>query len=95
MKHRDLLAVSVILLAWDFNERSLLMSTPRYLAHVTTSRMSLWRVYVVGRGDRDRVLCIAWHLLGLNSMSHLVSHSWRISRSACSCSESDCLVMAR
>ena len=61
----------------------------------TASRVSPCSVYVVGRGECDLVMCITWHLLGLNCISHLISHSWRMSRSACNCSESASLDMAR
>ena len=66
MNPSDLLEVFVILFTWVFQEMSLVMSTPRYLPHVTTSRISPWRLYDVGRGecDWDLVICITWHLLG-------------------------------
>ena len=94
-KPSDLFAVLVILLIWVFQERSFAMSTPRYLALATSSRVSPCRVYFVGRGERDLVMCITWHLLGLNCISHVISHTWRMSRSACDCLESANLVMAR
>ena len=94
-KPSDLFALLVILLTWVFQDKSFAISKPRYLALATASRVSPCSVYVVGRGERDLVMCITWHLLVLNCISHLISHSWRVSRSACNCSESTNLVMAR
>ena len=94
-KPSDLFAVLVILLIWVFQDRSFAMSTPRYLALATSSRVSPCRVYFVAKGECDVVMCVTWHLLGLNCISHVISHTWRMSRSACSCSESANLVMAR
>ena len=37
-------------------------------------------------------MCITWHLLGLNCISHVIFHSWRMARSAWNCSESANLV---
>ena len=84
-KPSDLFALLVILLTWVFQDKSFAISTPRYLALATASRVSPCSVYVVGRGERDLVMCITWHLLGLNCIYHLISHSWRMSRSACNC----------
>ena len=94
-KPSDLFAVLVILLIWVFRDRSFAMATPRYLALATSSSVSPCRVYFVGRGERDLLMCITWHLLGLNCISHVISHTLRMSRSPYDCSESANLVTAR
>ena len=57
------------------------ISTPRYFAHVTDSKTwscsSLFS-QVFWSLTHD---CTTWHFKGLNSMSHLVSHTDRMSRS--------------
>ena len=68
----------VFLLAWVFQDKPYAISTPRYLALAAASMVLTCRVYVVGRGERDLVMCMTWHLLGLNSIFHLISHTWRI-----------------
>ena len=96
-KPSELFAVLVILLTRVFQDKPFAISTHIYLVLATTSRISPCSVYmyVVGRGERDLVMCITWHLLGLNCISHLLSHSWRMSWSACNRSESANLIMAR
>ena len=94
-KPSDLFAVMVIMLIWVFQDRSFAMSTPRYLALATASRVSPCRVYFVGRGERDLVMCITRPLLGLNCISHVISHSWRMSRFPCDCLEKAYSVRAR
>ena len=58
MKPSDLFALMVILLTWVFQDKSFALSTPRYLALATASRVSPCSVYVVGREERDLVMCI-------------------------------------
>ena len=53
------------------------MSTPRYLAEATTSRVWSCKGYWVGMGDLDLVIRITCHLPGLNSIFQSNSHSWR------------------
>ena len=74
-KLSDLIAVFVFLLTWVFQDKPYAISTPRYLALAAASMVLTYRVYVVGRGERDLVMCITWHLLGLNCISHLISHT--------------------
>ena len=71
------------------------MSTPRYLAEATTSRVWPCKEYWVGIGDLDLVIRMTWHLPGLNSIFQSNSHSWRVSRSSWSCFDSAGFVMAR
>ena len=77
------------------NDLLAVLVTPRYLALAIASRVLPCIVYFVGRGELDLVMCITWHLLELNCISHAISHSGRMSRSACNCSESANLIMAR
>ena len=44
------------------------MSTPRYLAEATTSRVWSCKEYWVGIDDLDLVIRTTWHLPGLNSI---------------------------
>ena len=48
--HTHLLFLAILLI-WVFQDRSFAMSTPRYLALATSSRVSPCRVYFVGRED--------------------------------------------
>ena len=70
-----------MLLMWLFQFRSWDMVTPRYLALSTLSRTWPWRVYWDWRGCFDLVIWSNWHVLGLNSISQVLSHSCRVSRS--------------
>ena len=65
---------------WEFQDRPLEMSTPKYLALVTTSRICPCNVYTVLIAFLAIVIRTTWHLEGLNFMSHNDS----LSRSFCS-----------
>ena len=76
---------------WGFHDRPLEMSTPRYSAQVTVSR--IWpcsvHIYDVLRGLQEPVICTTWHSEWLNSMSHLFfqvsslsSSFWRVELSS-------------
>ena len=81
-KPRVLFALPVISLMWWFQLRSWDMLTPRYFALSTDSKNWPWRVYWDWSGCLDRVIWSTWHLLGLNSISQIRSHSCKVSRSA-------------
>ena len=71
------------------------MSTPRYLAEATTSRVWPCKGNWVGMGDLDLVIRMTCHLPGLNSIFQSNSHSWRVSRSSWSCFDSAGFVMSK
>ena len=64
------------------------ISTPKYLALLTNSRTSPCSMYCVSRGVLAVVTLMAWHLDGLNSISHLLSQACSLSRSLCKISTS-------
>ena len=53
---RDLFALLLILVIWGFQERSLAIFTPKYLAEFTSSRFWPCREYWVEMGDLDWVI---------------------------------------
>ena len=72
-KPSDLFAVLVILLIWVFQDRSFAMSTPRYLALATSSRVSPCKVYLVARGERDLVMWnVGQNIPGQNIPCHFL-----------------------
>ena len=81
IKFSVLVAVLVMRSMWGFQDRPLEISTPKYFALVTTSRTWPCKVYVTLMSFLDVVTRTTWHLEGLNSMSHLSSHSDSLSRS--------------
>ena len=87
-KPRDLFALLVILVIWGFQDRSLAMSTPKYLAEATASRVWPCSEYWVGIGYHDLVIRVTWHLPGLNSIFKSNSHSRRLFRPSLSCFDS-------
>ena len=80
-KPRVLLALAVISLMWWFKLRSWDMLTPRYFALSTDYKNWPWRVYWDWSGFLDRAIWSTWHLLGLNSISQIRSHSCKVYRS--------------
>ena len=70
-----------ILLIWLFQFKSWEIVTPRYLTLSTVSNIWPWRIYCDRTGCLALVICSTWHLPGLNSMSQVRSHSWRVSKS--------------
>ena len=84
MYPKVLFAFPVIRSMWEFQDRPLEMSTPKYLALVTTSRIWPCKVYTVLIAFLAVVTRTTWHLEGLNSMSHWDSHNDSLSRSFCS-----------
>ena len=81
-----------ILYMWVFQLRSLLMSTPRYLAWSMASSNCPCNMYMCWAGCLDLEMCNTWHLLGLKSMSHRRFHVSR-SRSCWRVSESEWLLI--
>ena len=59
-----LFAFVKILFMWVFQLRSLLMSTPRYLAWSMTSSACPCNMYMCWAGCLDFEMCNTWHLLG-------------------------------
>ena len=60
-----------------FQERFSEISTPRYFAAGTASRRTPCKYYLFWAGRRDLVMCMTWHLDGLNSMSQAFSQDSR------------------
>ena len=58
MKPSDLFALLVILLTWVFQDKSFALSTPRYLALATASRVSPCSVYMLLGGENVTWLCV-------------------------------------
>ena len=73
--------------------RSLLISTPRYLAWSMASSTCPCNMYMCWAGCLDLEMCNTWHLLGLKSMSHRRSHVCKVSRSCWRVSESEWLLI--
>ena len=69
---------------WDFQDRPPEISTPKYFALVTTPRTWPCNLYTVLSAVLAIVTRTTWHLEGLNSMSHWLSHTDSLSRSFCS-----------
>ena len=82
---RVLLALAVMLSMWEFQDRPLDMSTPKYLELVTTSRTWPCNSHVNGKCTDflEVVTLTTWHFKGLNSMSHLYFHTISLSKSWC------------
>ena len=66
---------------WEFQDRPLEISTPKYLALVTTSRIWPCKVYTVLISFLFVATRTTWHLEGFYSMSHQDSHNDSLSRS--------------
>ena len=84
IKFSDRLAFPVIWSMWEFQDRPLEISTPKYFALVTTSRTWPCNLYIMLTDFLDVVTRTTWHLEGLNSKSHRSSHTESLSRSFCS-----------
>ena len=59
------------------------MVTPRYFAAESLSSSTLCKMYLVFRGFTFPVMWRAWHLEGLNCISHIFSHCSRHAMSVC------------
>ena len=68
---------------WEFQDRPLDMSTPKYLALVTTSRTWPCNLYGKCTDFLEVVILTSWYFEGLNSMSHLDFHTISLSKSSC------------
>ena len=81
IKFNDRLAFPVIRSMWEFQDRPLEISAPKYFALVTTSRTWPCNLYTMLIDFLAVVTRTIWHLEGLNSMSHRPSHTVNLSRS--------------
>ena len=82
MNPSALFAFEVTVAICLFQLRSEVRVIPRYLADLTFSRMTSWRLYWNLIGFFLRVIEIVWHLVGLNCISHLSSHLASVLRSS-------------
>ena len=82
MNPSALFAFEVTVAICLFQLRSEVRVIPRYLADLTFSRMTSWRLYWNLIGFFLRVIEIVWHLVGLNCINHLSSHLASILRSS-------------